>query len=70
MTKPDERAPFCQLSVVYHMLWMPKTLWLDLWGHFKVPKGLGSDCISRAHSAIVGKLFFCLGTQPSHLLRT
>ena len=30
-------APFFQLSVVYHMFWMPKTLWLDLWGHFRVP---------------------------------
>ena len=36
VTKPDEIAPFFQLSVVYHMFLMPKTLWLDLWGHFKV----------------------------------
>ena len=28
---------FFQLSVVYHMFLVPKTLWLDLWGHFKVP---------------------------------
>ena len=37
VTKPDEIAPFFQLSAVYHMLFMPKTLWLDLWIHFKVP---------------------------------
>ena len=36
-TKLDELAPLFQLSVVYHMLWMTKTLWLDLWGHFRVP---------------------------------
>ena len=33
MTKPDEIASFSQFSVV---LCMPKTLWLDLWAHFKV----------------------------------
>ena len=33
VTKPDETTPFFKLSFVYHMLWMPKTLWLDLWGH-------------------------------------
>ena len=37
VTKPDEIASFSQFSVVSHMLWMPKTLWLDLWAHFKVP---------------------------------
>ena len=26
-----------QLSVVYHMFWMPKTLWWGLWGHSKEP---------------------------------
>ena len=37
VTKPDEIASFSQFSVVSHMLYMPKTLWLDLWAHFKVP---------------------------------
>ena len=37
MTKPDEIASFSQFSVVSHMLYMPKTLWLDPWAHFKVP---------------------------------
>ena len=38
VTKPDEIASFFfQLFVVYHMCYMPKTLWLDLWGHFRVP---------------------------------
>ena len=31
MTKPDEIASFSQFSVVSHMFYMPKTLWLDLW---------------------------------------
>ena len=35
MTKLDEIAPCFQLSVVYRMFLVPKTLWLDLWGHFK-----------------------------------
>ena len=37
MTKPDEIAPFFQLSVVYHMFLVPKTLWLDLWAISKYP---------------------------------
>ena len=37
VTKPDDIASFSQFSVVSHMLYMPKTLWLDLWAHFKVP---------------------------------
>ena len=32
VTKPGEIALFFQLSVVYHMLLVPKTVWLDLWG--------------------------------------
>ena len=32
----DDIASFSQFSVVSHMLWMPKTLWLDLWAHLKV----------------------------------
>ena len=36
VTKPDEIASFSQFSVVSHMLWMPKTLWLDLWTHLYV----------------------------------
>ena len=37
VTKPDEIASFSQFSVVSHMFCMPRTLWLDLWAHFKVP---------------------------------
>ena len=33
----DSPVFFLQLSVVYHMFLVPKTLWLDLWGHLKVP---------------------------------
>ena len=29
--------PVFQLPVVNHMFLVPKTLWLDLWGHFNVP---------------------------------
>ena len=36
VTKFDEIAPFFQSSVVYYILSMPKTLWSDLWGYFKV----------------------------------
>ena len=35
MTKLDEIALCFQLSVVYRMFLVPKTLWLELWGHFK-----------------------------------
>ena len=51
MTKPDEIASFSQFSVVSHKLYMPKTLWLDLWacGLFEVDANGDDDDLSHVY---------------------